>query len=73
MAKYPNLVAEMARADISIKDISACINVCERTTRYKMNGRTPFSWPEVRAIHQRFFPDIQLDVLFASGDERDSA
>ena len=73
MVKYPNLEAEMVRRAVSREDMAQSINVRDRTIRNKLTGRTPFTWPEVKRIRTQFFPDIPMDVLFASADERPSA
>lgn len=69
MVLYPVLVGEMAKRDIKKKTVAQCINVCDKSLNNKMNGRVPFTWPEVQKIQHQFFPDIPPDVLFAEASE----
>jgi len=74
MVYYPNLIGEMAKREIQKKEMAQCIGVCDRALRNKLDGKAPFTWPEVRKIRQKFFPDISPDDLFATAEEaRDSA
>lgn len=71
--KYPNLAGEIAKRGIKKMDIAASIGICNKALLNKMCGRTSFSWPEVKAIRQQFFPDMTLAYLFAEdGDENAS-
>lgn len=69
MAKYPNLVAEMARRDVSCAAIARSLKVCDKTAKNKVAGRVEFTWPEAKTIHTQFFPDVQIDVLFATNEQ----
>lgn len=62
---YPNLVAEVARRGIKKSAIADAIGISDRTLRNKMSGDAPFTWPEVCTIRDRFFPDMEKDILFA--------
>lgn len=74
MAVYPILVGEMAKRGIKKKAIAQSIGICDKTLSNKMNGKVPFTWPEVCGINERFFPDMSKDELFAKADDpRDSA
>lgn len=64
-----NLLAEMARHGISQKDIYEALGIGQRTLYDKIYGRTDFTWNEVLTIHDKFFPDLDIQYLFASGDE----
>lgn len=72
MTKFPNLSAEMVRRDVSCDSLAKSVDVCDRTMRNKLAGRVPFTWPEVRTIHWRFFPDVPLDTLFEERAEQTS-
>ena len=62
---YPNLIGEIAKREIKKKTVAESIGVCYKAFNNKMKGKTPFTWPEVKAIQQKFFPDIPTDELFA--------
>lgn len=62
---FPNLEEESARRGISKKEIAAALGVSVRTAHNKLNGKTPFTWPEVVCIQKQFFPDKEKDFLFS--------
>lgn len=66
---YQNLKAEMARRNLTKRDIAQRLNKKERVIRNRFNGRTPFTLPEAFAIRDAFFPGASLDYLF----QRDAA
>lgn len=61
---YPVLTGEIAKRGIKKKAIAQSINVCRKTLDNKLSGKTPFTWPEVKTILHRFFPDMAPDELF---------
>lgn len=74
MVYYPTLIGEMAKREIQKKEIAQCIGVCDRALRNKLDGKAPFTWPEVKMIRHKFFPDVAADDLFATAKEiQDSA
>ena len=64
MVTYPNLVGEMAKRGIKKKTIAERIHVCNKSFNNKLNGKSSFTWPEVKIIWREFFPDIPPDELF---------
>ena len=72
MVYYPTLEREIAGRGIKKKTIAESIGVCNKSLNNKLSGRVPFTLPEVSAIKDRFFPDMQLESLFARADQ-DSA
>ncbi len=72
MVYYPTLEREIAGRGIKKKTIAESIGVCNKSLNNKLSGRVPFTLPEVSAIKDRFFPDMQLESLFARA-EQDSA
>ena len=72
MVYYPTLEREIAGRGIKKKTIAESIGVCNKSLNNKVSGRVPFTLPEVSAIKDRFFPDMQLESLFARA-EQDSA
>lgn len=70
MVCYPVLIGEMAKRKVQKKEVAKKIGVCYKTLNNKIEGKTPFTWPEVCTINDVFFPDIKKDVLFSrAGDE----
>ena len=61
---YRNLRAEMARNDVTIKDIAESLGVRHATICDKLNGKYRFYYDEAYAIKTRFFPDCELEYLF---------
>ena len=59
-----NLKAEMARNEITAKDIHKVIGKSEKTARAKIEGETPLSLPEAFAIRDQLFPGLSLEYLF---------
>lgn len=72
MVYYPTLIGEMAKREIQRKALAECIGVCDKAMRNKLNGKSPFTWPEVKKIRHKFFPDIPPDELFETRVERES-
>jgi len=66
MVYYPTLVGEMAKREIPRKALAQAIGVCEKALRNKMEGKTAFTWPEVKTIRHTFFPDTSIDELFST-------
>lgn len=69
MVHYPTLIGEMAKREIQRKALAQCIGVYEKSLRNKIDGKAPFTWPEVKKIRRVFFPDIAPDDLFATEEE----
>lgn len=72
MIYYPTLEREIAGRGIKKKAIAESIGVCYKALNNKMSGRTPFTWPEVSTIKDRFFPDMTAECLFARADHQNS-
>lgn len=45
---YPTLIGEMAKREIQKKALAQCIGVCDKALRNKLDGKAPFTWPEVK-------------------------
>ncbi len=66
---YRILVGEIAKRGIKKKAIAESIGICGKSLNNKLNGKSPFTWPEVVTIRERFFPDMDTDYLFATTDQ----
>lgn len=70
MVAYPVLAGEIAKRGIKKKAIAQSLGICDKALNNKLSGRTPFTWPEVQTITNRFFPDFRVDDLFALADDK---
>ena len=61
---YENVKAEMARKDLTIKDIAKGIGMNRDTLSRKLSGRSCLNLDEAFAIQKAYFPDIPIRVLF---------
>lgn len=59
-----NLLAEMARREVSINDLAKAIGKSERSVRDKVKGKYEFSVPEAKAIRDSYFAGMSLEYLF---------
>lgn len=59
-----NLEAEMARNNISKKDIASFLGCSFRTIYSRFNGESQWTYAECVAIRDHFWPELELDYLF---------
>lgn len=69
MVCYPVLVGEMAKREVSKKEMADRMGICYRALNNRLNGKVPFTWPEVCIINSAFFPDIEPDILFSRSED----
>ncbi len=62
---YPNLEIKITERGMRKSAIAKKIGITSKAFTNKLNGITPFTWPQVRQIQQDFFPDCTIDSLFA--------
>lgn len=70
---FSNLRAEMARHSITAIDISRIIHKTDKSTRSKINGQGDFTLTEIYAIRDTFFPEMNLEYLFARDTGQNTA
>ena len=58
----------MKQEGVTKADIQRLLNVSEKTVRNKMSGKTDFTWGEVQAIRNEFFPDDDFVKLFEQSE-----
>lgn len=63
---YQNLKAEMTRLHLTQDQIAEFLGMSRNNFNLKVNERVPFTVDEIKAIRDRFFPENNLDYLFAS-------
>lgn len=61
---FPNLNAELARRQWSIKKLAAVSGIKYDTLKNKMAGTTEFKRSEMFSIKSNAFPDKSIDYLF---------
>lgn len=61
---YPNFVGEIAKRGIKKTDVAQAANMCTKTLREKIVGKSEFSLGEATIIRDTFFPDQTLEYLF---------
>ena len=66
---YPNLKAELARVNMSMKDLSKAIDMPYSTLVDKISGRSEFTFQEAVDIRKAIGVDIPLDELFKKAVE----
>lgn len=69
MVLYPVLIGEMAKREIRRGSMARCLGICDKALKNKLDGKTPFTWPEVKKIRREFFPDMTPDDLFRQADD----
>lgn len=62
--RYSNLIAEMARKQITKEDVALAIGTTANTARLKSEGRFPFTLDEAQSIHKRLFSELDFSYLF---------
>ena len=62
---YSNLLAEMARCNITRQRLSALLDINNGTLSQKLNGKSDFTLPQAFAIKRLLDTDLPIDVLFA--------
>ena len=62
--RYGNLLAEMARANITQNEIAMLLNKTVSTVSTKINGKYPFTLDEAVKIKENLFNDKDISYLF---------
>lgn len=65
-----NLKAEMVRHGVKAKDISDLLHVRLATVYDKLNGHYEFTFNEALKIKHNFFPNYDLEYLFAKNNQQ---
>lgn len=65
---YPELVGEMAKKSVTQRQVAAKLNISTKALYNRLTGRAEFTWPEVIIIHEEFFPNTDIKVLFKKKD-----
>ena len=65
---YKNLLAEMARQNITKKDLSEFLHTRYGTIIDKTNGKYDFKLGEALRIKEKFFPNLSIEYLFKKSE-----
>lgn len=66
---FENLRVEMARKNITITEIAKTIGVNRDTLGKKFSGKSSLNLDEAFLIQKRFFPDMEIQLLFQELNE----
>ena len=64
--KYLNFITEMKRVGVTQAQVAEHIGMSLGSVNAKLNGRVPFSVPEVVSIRDEYMPDATLDYLLTT-------
>lgn len=62
--KFKNLLAELARAGLSQKQLATGTNISPETLSKKMWGKSEFTLGQCKRIRDFINPDLKLEYLF---------
>lgn len=62
--KYESLRAEMARRNLTLKEMSIAISMNRDTLSRKLSGKSPLYLDEAFTIQRTLFPGMDVDYLF---------
>lgn len=63
---FPNLKAEMARYNLNCAQVAASIGRSTSGLDNRLRGKATLSIGDAIIIHDKFFPNMSYDYLFAS-------
>lgn len=66
---YRFLRGKIAERGIKKNTIALELGITTKALKNKIDGVTPFKWEEACKIHDRFFPDVDKDTLFATDEQ----
>ena len=64
--KYMNFILEMKRVGVTQGQVAKYLKMSPNNLNAKLNGRVPFTVPEVVGIRETFMPDATLDYLLTT-------
>lgn len=65
---FPNLNAEIARANLTKKELSNKVGIPYDTLKYKLSGKSDFKRSEMFLIRDTICPNCTLEYLFKKED-----
>lgn len=67
---YLNLKEKMASRNVKIEDMALLLGIHRNSVSNKVNGPSSFTIEESFKVRDAFFPDLELDYLFAAEEGR---
>ena len=64
--RYLNMKLELQRECVTQEQVAKYLGMSTNNFNAKMNGRVPFTVPEVIEMRNRFMPDATLDYLLST-------
>ena len=64
--RYLNMKLELQREGVTQEQVAKHLGMSTNNFNAKMNGRVPFTVPEVIEMRNRFMPDATLDYLLST-------
>lgn len=64
---YPNLEAEIARSGLLNCELADYLGLSKKSFYNKRKGLTEFTVKEIKLLHSKYFPNLDLEYLFATG------
>ena len=65
---YRELLGEIVKRGLSKKELAKEIGITEKTLFNKLNGKSDFTWSEIKKIRNIVAPNISLEELFKTTD-----
>lgn len=65
---YSNLKAEMARLQITQKELAEFLEIDETTLSAKLSGKSDFTFAQCLAVKKFLGVNIPLEILFAKSE-----
>ncbi len=70
---YSNLVAELIRSNISLNEAAERLHITLKTFKAKVNGKSDWSWKQVRVLRRMITTTSDIDFLFSEDVSQRSA
>jgi len=64
-----NLKAEIARKNISRREVRTLLGISEKAFNNKLSGLNEFTFRQTLRIKNTYFPDLDLEYLFEDSKE----
>ncbi|MGL4571826.1 MAG: helix-turn-helix domain-containing protein [Clostridium sp.] len=61
---YRELLGNLAKKGMSKKELAEIVGITEKTLFNKLNGKSDFTWSEVKRIRKVVAPEVSLEKLF---------
>lgn len=66
---YPILSGKIAEKGLVKDYIAQTLGITPRCLANKLNGKTGFTWSEVKMLHKELFPEVDIESLMTEAKE----